>query len=169
MKTPFKNLVASSLFLLAVHTGATAATPAPEFIQLTGWLNSAPLSIASQRGKVVLVEFWTYSCINCLRNLPHVSKWHDQYKAQGLSVVGIHTPEYPFEKEPRNVAAAVKRLDVHYPVAQDNQYATWNAFSNKYWPAVYLIDRKGTIRYQHFGEGRYKETDQAIRQLLAEE
>ena len=161
--------------LLSGHIGGAAAAPAlpdygpaPEFSNVPTWLNSPPLTIGALRGKVVLVDFWTYSCINCIRTLPYVNKWHAQYKDQGLAVVGIHTPEFPYERETRNVEKAVQRLGVQYPVAQDNRYATWKAYSNKYWPATYLIDRKGTIRYKHFGEGRYQETEQAIRQLLAE-
>jgi thiol-disulfide isomerase/thioredoxin len=169
------TLVGSFLLFVACHAGAAPTIaplpdngPVPELVGVTGWLNSPPLTLAALRGKVVLVEFWTYSCSNCLANLPYVSRWHSQYKDSGLAVLGIHTPEFPFEKDAGNVAAAVKRLSVHYPVVQDNRFATWTAFSNKFWPAVYLIDRKGHIRYSHFGEGQYGETDQAIRQLLAE-
>jgi thiol-disulfide isomerase/thioredoxin len=159
--------------LAASH--ASAAPPAlgdygaaPEFAGIEKWLNSAPLSVAGLRGKVVLVDFWTYTCINCLNTLPHVRQWYDKYRDQGLVVVGVHTPEFPFEKSTANVQAALKRLDVRYPVAQDNAYATWSAYQNQYWPALYLIDGNGRIVYKHFGEGRYEETEAAIQKLLSE-
>ena len=120
------------------------------------------------RGKVVLVDFWTYSCINCLRTLPYLKAWDEKYRAQGLVIIGVHTPEFAFEKEPRNVEQALRDLGITYPVAMDNQYAVWNAFSNKYWPAHYLIDANGKIRHQHFGEGAYQETEQMIQALLKE-
>jgi thiol-disulfide isomerase/thioredoxin len=142
--------------------------PAPEFTGIEKWLNSAPLTIQQLRGKVVLVDFWTYTCINCIRTLPHVKEWHEKYKDQGLAVVGVHTPEYPLERSTDNVNAAIKRFGLTYPVAQDNQYATWNAYGNRFWPAVYLINKKGQVVYQHFGEGAYQETEVKIRALLAE-
>ena len=120
------------------------------------------------RGKVVLVDFWTYSCINCLRTLPHVKAWDRTYRKRGLVVLGIHTPEFAFEHVPDNVEGAVRRLDVEYPVALDNDYGTWNAFQNQYWPAKYLIDRNGHLRYYHFGEGEYDTTEARIRTLLGE-
>ncbi len=141
--------------------------PAPEFSDIQQWHNSAPLSMAGLRGKVVLVDFWTHGCINCIRTLPHVNKWHERYKDQGLVVVGVHTPEFAFEREARNVAAAIQRFHLGYPVAQDNRYATWRAYGNQYWPSLYLVDRQGRIRMTHAGEGKYEETEQAIRQLLA--
>jgi thiol-disulfide isomerase/thioredoxin len=122
--------------------------------------------MAGLRGKVVLVEFWTYSCINCINVMPYVKEWYERYKDQGLVVVGVHTPEYGYEKLTANVAAAVKRFGIQYPVAQDNSYATWTAYGNVYWPALYLIDRDGHVVYRHFGEGGYDETDAQIRQLL---
>ncbi len=139
---------------------------APDFFNIQNWINSEKLSTSELKGKVVLVDFWTYSCINCIRTIPYVNKWYDTYKDKGLVVVGVHTPEFGFEKEYANVVAAVKRFNIHYPVAQDNQYATWNAYNNQYWPAEYLIDQKGKIVYVHFGEGEYDKTEQAIRQLL---
>jgi thiol-disulfide isomerase/thioredoxin len=156
--------------------GAAAATPnllrdhgsAPEFTGIERWLNSPPLTLSALRGKVVLVDFWTYSCINCLRTLPHVNRWATTYKAQGLVVVGVHTPEYAFERSSANVQAALRRLDVAHPVAQDNRYATWKAYGNQYWPAVYLVDARGQIRFKHFGEGRYQDTEAAIQALLAD-
>ncbi len=134
----------------------------------TGWLNSPPLNAAALRGKVVLVDFWTYSCINCLRSLPHLRAWADRYGTHGLVIIGVHTPEFAFEKDPANVAAAVRRLGVSWPVALDDDYAIWRAFDNRYWPAHYFIDVHGRIRHQHFGEGGYAESEQVIRSLLAE-
>jgi thiol-disulfide isomerase/thioredoxin len=116
----------------------------------------------------VLVDFWTYTCINCIRTLPHVTAWDARYRRDGLTVIGVHTPEFPFEKDASNVAAAVKQNGIRYPVAQDNDQATWNAFGNQYWPAKYLIDANGHVRYAHFGEGEYGTTEKAIRSLLAE-
>ncbi|GAB3784118.1 cytochrome c biogenesis protein DipZ [Dyella agri] len=140
----------------------------PSLSGATGWLNSAPLTPASLRGKVVLVDFWTYSCINCLRSLPYVEAWYDKYKDHGLVVIGVHSPEFAFEKDPANVAAAVKRLGVTYPVALDSDYAVWQGFNNEYWPADYFIDAQGQIRHHYFGEGGYAEGEDAIRQLLTE-
>jgi cytochrome c biogenesis protein CcdA/thiol-disulfide isomerase/thioredoxin len=142
--------------------------PAPDFQGISLWLNSEPLTLAQLRGKVVLVDFWTYSCINCLRTLPHVQGWYRTYRGAGLVVVGVHTPEFAFERVPGNVRRAVGELGVHYPVALDNDYGTWNAWLNRYWPAKYLIDRQGHLRYAHFGEGSYEETEHVIRTLLAE-
>lgn len=147
---------------------ASALAKAPEFAGIEQWHNSAPLTMQQLRGKVVLVDFWTYTCINCIRTLPHVTEWHRKYKDQGLVVVGVHTPEFPFERSASNVKKAIGRFDITYPVAQDNRYATWNAYSNQYWPAVYLIDKKGQVVYTHFGEGAYAKTEATIRALLAE-
>lgn len=132
------------------------------------WLNSPPLSSESLRGKVVLVDFWTYDCINCQRTLPYVNDWAKKYEKDGLVVIGVHTPEYGYEKIINNVREQVRKLDIHYPVAIDNQYAIWRAFNNQYWPAHYFIDAKGQVRYSHFGEGRYGEQEQVIQQLLQE-
>ena len=134
----------------------------------TAWLNSPPLTAAQLKGKVVLVDFWTYSCINCLRTLPYVKAWAQKYKDSGLVVIGVHTPEFPFEKDVSNVRKAVKDLGVTYPVAMDNDNKIWNAFSNEYWPADYFIDVHGAIRFHHFGEGSYDESEQWIQQLLKE-
>jgi len=141
---------------------------APEFTGISRWINSEPLTLRKLRGKVVLVDFWTYSCINCLRTLPHVKAWDRTYRDRGLVVVGVHTPEFAFEYVPGNVQSAVRRLGVEYPVALDNDYGTWNAFQNQYWPAKYLIDRRGHLRYYHFGEGEYDTTEARIRTLLGE-
>jgi cytochrome c biogenesis protein CcdA/thiol-disulfide isomerase/thioredoxin len=139
---------------------------APDFVGITEWINSPPLNLEELRGKVVLVDFWTYSCITCLRTLPYLEKWYADYKDQGLVIVGVHTPEFEFEKDPQNVAAAAKRLGVDYPIALDNNYKTWQAYHNNYWPAHYLIDQEGNIRMEHFGEGAYAETENEIRELL---
>jgi cytochrome c biogenesis protein CcdA/thiol-disulfide isomerase/thioredoxin len=149
-------------------TPSAAATPTPTnaFAGATAWINSPPIDVASLRGKVVLVDFWTYSCINCLRTLPYLKAWNEKYKDSGLVIVGVHTPEFPFEKDEANVRKAVQDLGITYPVAMDNNYGIWRAFNNEYWPAHYLIDAKGNIRYTHFGEGAYDETEQQIRSLL---
>lgn len=146
--------------------------PAPDFAGVTNWLNlpggspEKSLSIADLKGKVVLVDFWTYTCINCIRTLPFVTSWYDKYKDKGFVVVGVHTPEFEFEKNTENVLAAIKRFNIHYPVAQDNDYGTWNAYSNQYWPAEYLIDARGQVRRVHFGEGEYDKMEKAIQTLL---
>jgi cytochrome c biogenesis protein CcdA/peroxiredoxin len=147
---------------------ANTGIRAPEFRKITRWLNTAPLSIQRLRGKVVLVDFWTYSCINCIRTLPHLKAWDAAYRSKGLVIVGVHTPEFAFERVPGNVERAVAKFGIRYPVALDNAYATWNAYHNEYWPADYLIDRQSRIRHVHFGEGQYDETEQAIRRLLGE-
>ncbi len=139
---------------------------APEFTGISHWLNTEPLTMESLRGKVVLIDFWTYSCINCIRTLPHVTEWYNTYQDKGFVVVGVHTPEFAFEKETGNVQAAIDHFGIHYPVAQDNDYATWGAYSNQYWPAEYLVDKQGRVRYVHFGEGNYDHTENAIRELL---
>ncbi|MFZ2026683.1 MAG: cytochrome c biogenesis protein DipZ [Microgenomates group bacterium] len=140
---------------------------APEFIS-GQWLNSNPLSMSSLKGKVVLVDFWTYTCINCIRTLPTLTSWHTKYKDKGLVIVGIHTPEFAFERSKENVESALKMYGISYPVLQDNDYENWNAYSNRYWPAKYLIDASGRIRYTHFGEGAYEETEKKIQELLLE-
>ena len=132
------------------------------------WLNSSPLTREQLRGKVVLIDFWTYSCINCIRSVPYVRAWYERYKGQGLVVIGVHSPEFAFEKDPANVRNAVAGLGIRYPVAMDNALAIWGAFNNRYWPAHYLADAQGRIRYHHFGEGRTDVTEAAIRSLLAE-
>jgi cytochrome c biogenesis protein CcdA/thiol-disulfide isomerase/thioredoxin len=141
---------------------------APDFQKVTQWLNSPPLTLAALRGKVVLIDFWTYSCVNCIRTLPYVKRWYETYKDAGLVVVGIHTPEFAFEHVPGNVEKAVSSFGIDYPVALDNDYGTWSAWGNRYWPAEYYIDREGHVRYAHFGEGDYAGTEKVIRTLLAE-
>ena len=154
------------------HAPQGAALPIegniPSLSGATAWLNSAPLTPADLRGKVVLVDFWTYSCINCLRALPYISGWYEKYKDHGLVVLGVHAPEFAFEKNQSNVRRAVADLNIHYPVAMDNDYAIWAGFNNQYWPAHYFIDAQGHIRAHHFGEGNYDESEATIRQLLAE-
>jgi len=140
--------------------------PAPSLSGGGNWINSTPLTMEKLRGKVVLIDFWTYSCINCLRTLPQLEAWDKQYRKDGLVIVGVHTPEFAFEHVTSNVEGAVKRLGVRYPVVQDNDYGIWNAYSNQYWPAEYLIDRKGHVRHAHFGEGEYDQTEKLIRNLL---
>jgi thiol-disulfide isomerase/thioredoxin len=150
-------------------TPAEASLPLmPSFDGATRWFNSPPLASGSLRGKVVLVDFWTYSCINCLRTLPYLEAWDRKYRDQGLVIIGVHTPEFAFEKDPRNVGQAIRDLGIKYPVVMDNRYAIWNAYNNQYWPAHYLIDAQGRIRDQHFGEGAYDETERMIRSLLEE-
>lgn len=142
--------------------------PLPDLSGATAWINSPALTPASLRGKVVLLDFWTYSCINCLRTLPYIKAWYDKYKDSGLVVVGVHTPEFPFEKDESNVRKAVHDLGISYPVAMDNDYAIWRNFNNEYWPADYFVDATGHIRYHHFGEGNYEESEKWIRNLLKE-
>ncbi len=134
----------------------------------TGWLNSQPLTAASLRGKVVLIDFWTYTCINWLRTLPYIRAWAEKYKDQGLVVIGVHTPEFAIEYNIENVRQAAKDMRVGYPIALDNEYAIWNGFSNRYWPALYLFDADGQLRHHHFGEGDYGRSEIMIQQVLAE-
>lgn len=144
---------------------------AADFSGATGWLNTpdnASLDLVSLRGKVVLVDFWTYSCINCLHSLPHITALYDAYRDHGLVVVGSHSPEFAFETKRANVAQAIARYGIHYPVAQDNDYGIWDAYSNHYWPAHYVVDQYGKIRGSHFGEGGYAETEDQMRMLLTE-
>ncbi len=148
-----KLAVAGLLLGTAAHAAAPAPVPAPEFTGIQTWLNSEPRTLASLRGKVVLVDFWTYTCINCINTLPYVKQWHQKYKDQGLVVVGVHTPEFPFERTTKNVADAIKRFGIEYPVAQDNDYKTWDAYRNQYWPAFYLIDKGGQHRLSPFWRG----------------
>jgi cytochrome c biogenesis protein CcdA/thiol-disulfide isomerase/thioredoxin len=155
---------------LAAAKPAGTALPdfgaAPDFLGISDWLNSRPLSVTDLRGKVVLVDFWTYSCINCLRTLPHLRAWYAAYHKYGLEIVGVHTPEFAFEHVLANVRKATRELSVTWPVALDNNYVTWNAYSNQYWPAEYLVDRRGHVRRAHFGEGEYAQSEQLIRRLL---
>jgi thiol-disulfide isomerase/thioredoxin len=143
--------------------------PAPELTNST-WLNvEAPLRLADLRGKIVLLEMWTFGCINCQNVMPSLKEWHASYKDQGLIIIGNHFPEFSHEEDLNNLKDAIARFDIQYAVAQDNEGATWRAYKNHYWPALYLIDKQGHIRYVHIGEGRYKETEENIKALLAEE
>jgi len=145
---------------------AATQNSAPNFVGITNWFNSAPLSMANLRGKVVLVDFWTYGCVNCVNTLPHVTQLYAKYRDRGLVVVGVHTPEFPFERSAANVQAALKRHGITYPVAQDNDSQTWNAYGNQYWPSQYIVDQNGRIVFHHDGEGRYEEIDRVIGRLL---
>jgi thiol-disulfide isomerase/thioredoxin len=152
------------------HRGDVDSLPSegrlPGFDGAAGWLNSPPLSADDLRGKVVLVDFWTYTCINWLRTLGYVRAWAERYEQHGLVVVGVHTPEFPFERDVDNIRWATKEMAVAYPVAIDSDYAVWDAFANQYWPAVYIADAEGRIRHHHFGEGEYEECERVVQQLL---
>jgi cytochrome c biogenesis protein CcdA/thiol-disulfide isomerase/thioredoxin len=158
--------------MVKVADSAATALPdeglAPSLAGAVQWLNSPPLTNEQLKGKVVLVDFWTYSCINCLRTLPYVKAWAEKYRDQGLVVIGVHAPEFAFERDVGNVTTAMKRLGIDYPVAIDNNFAIWRAFKNNYWPAHYFIDARGHVRYHHFGEGDYAGSEQVIQQLLRE-
>lgn len=143
-------------------------TKAPELIPGGAWFNSDPLALAGLKGKVVIVDFWTYSCINCQRTLPYLRNWNEKYKDKGLVIIGVHAPEFEFEKSKKNVAQAIKDFELTYPIVQDNDFATWRAYNNRYWPAKYFIDKEGYIRYHHFGEGAYDESEKVIQALLKE-
>jgi len=143
-------------------------TKAPDIIPGGNWLNSDPLTMTQLKGKVVLIDFWTYSCINCQRTFPYLREWNEKYKDKGLVIIGVHAPEFEFEKDEKNVAQAIKDFKLTYPVVQDNDFATWRAYNNRYWPAKYFIDKEGYIRYHHFGEGDYDESEKVIQELLKE-
>jgi len=164
-----KKLLLSAGLLLGFLSGSIAAstpTQVPEFAGIDHWFNSPPLSMSGLRGKVVLIDFWAYSCINCIRAMPHVQHLYETYKDQGLVVIGVHSPEFDFEHDPANVQEAIGRSGVTYPVAMDSRLATWNAWHNQYWPAEYLIDRDGRLIGHHYGEGGYDKMENAIRLLL---
>lgn len=161
-------LVKQQLEAIKTNPKGERMIQAPEFILGGQWVNSNPLTMQALRGKVVLVDFWTYTCINCIRTLPYLKSWHEKYKDKGLVIVGVHTPEFAFEKDIGNVKKAVSDFGITYAVMQDNDYATWQAYANRYWPAKYLIDATGTIRYTHFGEGEYDQTERMIQKLLSE-
>jgi cytochrome c biogenesis protein CcdA/thiol-disulfide isomerase/thioredoxin len=166
---PHKSPVSDAMTMTGPSGGNVAPMPALAKISgATAWINSPPLTPVSLRGKVVLVDFWTYSCINCLRTLPYIKAWYAKYKDRGLVIIGVHTPEFPFEKDEANVRRAVKELGIAYPVAMDNNYGIWRNFDNEYWPADYFIDSAGHIRHHEFGEGDYDESEKWIRALLEE-
>jgi thiol-disulfide isomerase/thioredoxin len=159
-----------SAALAVVHKPTAGHLPdyglAPALKPDGDWINTKPFTLSQLRGKVVLIDFWTYSCINCLRTLPHLKAWYATYHRDGLVIVGVHTPEFAFEHVSSNVRAAVKRLGITYPVVQDNRFKTWDNYANQYWPAEYLIDKTGHVRHTHFGEGEYDQTEALIRRLL---
>ena len=161
-------MAANNAMMAAGGTPQTSTGPTVNLSGATAWINSQPLTLESLRGKVVVIDFWTYSCINCLRTLPYIKAWNAKYKDSGLVIIGVHTPEFPFEKDEANVRKAVKDLGVTYPVAMDNDYRIWRSFNNQYWPAHYFIDATGKVRFHHFGEGGYEESEKWIRSLLEE-
>jgi thiol-disulfide isomerase/thioredoxin len=159
---------AKQLLLAALHPRLPIEGELPSLGGATEWLNSQPLTAAGLRGRVVLISFWTYTCINWLRQLPYVRAWAEKYKGQGLVVIGVHTPEFAFEHDVDNVRRAASDMRVDYPIAIDNDYAIWRAFNNSYWPALYFVDAQGHIRHHHFGEGEYEESEMILQQLLEE-
>jgi cytochrome c biogenesis protein CcdA/thiol-disulfide isomerase/thioredoxin len=165
-----KKKEAGAMMMMSSTAGGKAVGPEtlPDLSGAVAWINSPPLNRDALKGHVVLVDFWTYSCINCLRTLPYIRAWADRYKDNGFVVLGVHTPEFAFEKDPDNVRRAVKEFHIAYPVPLDNDYAIWKAFSNQFWPADYLVDATGRVRFHHFGEGKYDETENHIQELLAE-
>jgi len=153
---------------LLQKTIQSQAPSAPEIIPGGEWFNSEPLTISELKGKVVLIDFWTYTCINCIRTLPYLKDWHEKYADEGLVIIGVHTPEFEFEKDADNVKEAIANFEIKYPVVQDNNYETWRAYNNRYWPAKYFIDKDGKLRDTHFGEGEYDESERIIQELLVE-
>ncbi len=154
----------SSVNSVAINTSTSQTLP--EFQGISQWLNSRPLSIQELKGNVVMIQFWTFSCINCQRTLPYVTKWHEQYAAKGLKIIGVHTPEFAFEREANNIKDAIQKHGIRYPVPIDNEFQTWKAYGNEYWPHLYLADRQGNLVYDHIGEGAYAKTEQTIQKLL---
>lgn len=148
--------------------GGSVGDLAPEFVGIANWINSKPLTMSELRGKVVLVDVWTYTCVNCIRTFPYLKEWYARYADHGLVIIGLHAPEFDFEKDTANVKAAAEKNGLVWPIAQDNDMATWHAYDNRYWPAKYLIDKDGVVRYTHFGEGAYADTEASIRELLEE-
>jgi thiol-disulfide isomerase/thioredoxin len=165
---PKKDAPAMMMMSRTAPGKSTGPETLPDLSSAQLWINTQPLSAAALKGRVVLIDFWTYSCINCLRTLPYIRAWADRYKSSGLVVIGVHTPEFPFEKDPANVQRAVRELNITYPVALDNDYGIWKAFGNQYWPSDYLVDATGRLRHHHFGEGKYDETEKRIQELLKE-
>ncbi len=168
MQQPVTSAEFQLPFLHGYSAGASAKAELTSFEHATEWLNTPPLTPDALRGKVVIVDFWTYTCINWLRTLPYIRAWHEKYSKHGLVVIGVHSPEFAFEKDLNNVRQAVKAIRVDYPVAVDSDHAIWRAFRNQYWPALYFIDANGRIRHRQFGEGAYEQSEMIIRQLLAE-
>jgi thiol-disulfide isomerase/thioredoxin len=168
MTTRRNLLLAGLAALLPKPLLAQACVAAPDIAGPGPWFNSPPLSLAQLRGKVVLVEFWTFGCSNCRNVMPHVKQWHERYGKQGLVVIGVHTPEFPHEADAGRVEEFLVDNNIRYPVVMDNDYAIWNGWGNRYWPAMYLLNKSGAVCYRHFGEGRYKETEAIIQQQLLE-
>lgn len=170
-RVPDLTAVEEALLPEAESRQATDGQPvaAPELTGISEWINSDPVTLKQLRGQVVLVDFWTYSCINCIRTQPYLNSWYDRYHDDGFEIIGVHAPEFAFERVPENVEKAVRDADIKYPVALDNDFATWNAYQNRYWPAKYLIDQDGNIVWSHFGEGGYDEAEQRIRELVGAE
>jgi thiol-disulfide isomerase/thioredoxin len=162
----------SAIANFATNSGGTAEAASmpgnqlPEFQGISQWLNSPPLTTKDLKSNVVLIQFWTFSCINCQRTLPYVTGWHQKYGTKGLKIIGVHTPEFAFERDANNIRQALKKHGIVYPVPMDNEFKTWNAYSNQYWPHLFLADRQGVIRYDHIGEGAYDKTEETIRRLL---
>ena len=161
-------IIADNGTITAVQIDKSQFKVAPELTKINNFINSNPITLADLRGKVVLLDFWTYSCINCIRTIPYLNAWYEKYANEGLVIIGVHTPEFDFEKDYNNVKAAVEKFDIKYPIVQDNEKGTWNAYENRYWPRKYLIDSEGYVRYDHIGEGAYDETEKVIQSLLAE-
>jgi len=160
--------LALAALTVVIISAACTSFKAPEITGIRAWINSEPLTIEELRGKVVLVDFWTYTCVNCIRTFPYLKEWHAKYADDGLVIIGVHSPEFEFEKVYTNVLQATQDYGITWPVAQDNDFKTWSNYSNRYWPAKYLIDKDGVIRYTHFGEGAYDETEKQIRELLVD-
>lgn len=175
-KINFFKLITTIILLTAIKLSQAATLEnaldkpyiAPDLKGISAWINSQPLTLQQLRGKVVLIDFWTYSCINCVRTLPYITAWDKKYRDKGLVIIGVHSPEFPFEKNLDNVKLAVKKYNIQYPVALDNDFATWRNYKNNWWPAHYLIDKNGNVVYTHFGEGGYDVTENNIRMLLGE-
>jgi thiol-disulfide isomerase/thioredoxin len=160
------NHISSANAMPVKSTEIAASNSLPEFQGIQEWLNSSPLTKKDLQGSVALIHIWTFACINCQRTLPYIVKWHQQYAAQGLKVVSVHTPEFPYERKIANIQAAIKKHGITYPVAVDNDFKTWQAYKNEYWPHLFLANRQGTIVYDHIGEGAYLDTEQTIQKLL---
>jgi thiol-disulfide isomerase/thioredoxin len=163
-----ENFVPASIGNGTVQIDKSQFKLAPELAKISGYINTDPVTLADLKGKVVLVDFWTYSCINCIRTIPYLNAWHEKYADDGLVIIGVHTPEFEFEKDYNNVKAAVDKYEIEYPIAQDNDKGTWQAYENRYWPRKYLVDNEGYVRYDHIGEGSYAETEKVIQSLLSE-
>lgn len=162
------SVIGVQFYITSMNSVKETFNRAPELQGIAGYINTDPIKLEDFKGKVILVDFWTYTCINCIRTLPYLNSWYEKYSDDGLVIIGVHTPEFEFEKSYENVLSAVKKYNVKYPVVQDNDYKTWNAYQNKFWPTKYLIDIDGNIRYNHIGEGAYEETEKMIQEVLSE-